>query len=336
MREKILKILPGFIMCVIIAMVAKAVAQVMPALGAATFAIFLGMIAGNTFLNNKRYDVGSKFSESELLSYAIVLMGATLNLSDIGSVGIRGVLFIIVQMTITIVGAFMIGRALGFSRKFALLMSAGNAVCGSSAIGSVSGVVHPDSKDKGLSITIVNVTGTILMFVLPIIAHFVYGNETLQTSALTGGILQSVGQVIASAQFVNTDVVEMATIFKILRIILIVVIVLVFSKVNTKEDGALWKAKGQHGNEKVKVSIPWYIIGFFLLSIINSLGLIPAVLAEGADFIGSQFEIIALAAIGMRVKFRDLVKEGPKGMLYGMLVGGLQIAAALMLIKVLL
>ena len=50
---------------------------------------------GNTIFNKEKYDEGSKFSERELLSYSIVLMGATLDLADIGSVGIGVIIFII-------------------------------------------------------------------------------------------------------------------------------------------------------------------------------------------------------------------------------------------------
>ena len=332
--DKIKKIIPGFLICVLIAIVGKVIAGIFPSLGAATFAILLGIIAGNTIFNNEKYEEGSKFSERDLLSYSIVLMGATLNLSDVASVGINGILFVVIQMCATIIMAFIIGRKLGFNRKFSLLMSAGNAVCGSSAIASASDVLNPSAKDKGISVTIVNITGTILMFVLPIIAFFIYNNETFQTSALIGGTLQSVGQVIASAQFVNEYVVEIATIFKILRIIMIVAVVMLFSKINTNEEGKLFEKHHKDNQEKIKVRIPWYIKGFFILSVINSLGIIPESIASMAHFVSGQFEIIALAAIGMRVKFSDLAKEGPKGMLYGTLVGLSQIVFALVLIKI--
>lgn len=161
-----------------------------------------------------------------------------------------------------------------------------------------------------------------------------YNNETIHSSALIGGTLQSVGQVIASGEFINEHVVEMAAIFKIIRIIFIVAVVMLFSKVNSNEEGKLFKNSKNEKSKKVKVKIPWYIIGFFILSIINSLNLIPKGLSEAAHLTSVQFEIIALAAIGMRVKFRDLIKEGPKGMLYGALVGTLQIVFALILIKI--
>lgn len=333
--EKIKKIIPGFIVCFAIAMISKGIAVFLPSLGAATFAIFLGIILGNTVFTKEVYNPGSKFSESNLLAYSVVLMGASLNLMDIASVRINGVIFIIIQMTLTICVTYFIGRKLKFNKKFSLLMSAGNAVCGSSAIASTAPVIDGDSKDKALSITMVNITGTILMFVLPILSGFLYNKEVLQSSALTGGILQSVGQVIASAKFISDDVVEMATIFKIIRIIMIVAVVIVFSKFNTNENESLFVKKEKSNEGKVEVSVPWFIIGFFILSIINSLGFIPVSFAKGAKFISGQFEIIALAAIGMRVKFKDLKEEGAISLIYGCLVGLCQIIIAMLLIKIL-
>lgn len=333
MKLKLKELFPGFIVCLIIAIISQVLAKFIPTVGSALIAIAIGIVIGNTVCNKEKYNKGTKFSESRLLEYSIVLTGFTLELMNIIEVGFNGVAFIVIQMLFTICIAYLIGKALGFGRKFSLLMSAGNAVCGSSAIATVSPVVDCNSKDKGLSITIVNVTGTVLMILLPLITLKVYNHELIRSSAMIGGTLQSVGQVIASGKMVNDAVTEMSTIFKILRIILIVGVVLLFSKLNTSEEGKLFE-KCEH-KTKVKTKIPWFIIGFFIFTIINSVGIVPEVLSHFAKTVSSQFEIIALAAIGMRVKFSDLVKEGPKGLLYGALVGLSQVVVALILIKIL-
>lgn len=332
--NKIKDILPGFIVCLAIGLIAQQIAKFFPSIGAALFAIGIGMLAGNTFLNKDIFNVGTKFSESRLLEYSIVLTGLTLQLTDIMGIGIQGVAFIALQMILTIAMCYFIGRRLKFTKKFSLLMCAGNAVCGSSAIGTVSPIVEADSKDKGISITIVNVTGTILMVVLPILTSLLYHHETLQTSAMIGGTLQSIGQVIASASLVNQEVVEFATIFKIVRIIFVVVVALTYAKMNLDENQLLF-AKKEGVAAKVKAKVPWFVIGFFIFSIINSTGILPAIISTSAKMVSSQFEIIALAAIGMRVKFADLIKEGPKAMLYGCLTGTSQIIFAFILIALL-
>lgn len=328
------ELLPGFICCLVIALVAQQIAKLVPSIGAALFAIGIGMLLGNTILNKEIFNIGTKFSESKLLEYSIVLTGLTLYLKDIIAIGYSGVGFIIIQMIFTITACYFIGKKLGFKKKFSLLMCAGNAVCGSSAIGTVSPIIDANSKDKGISITIVNVTGTILMITLPIIAGVLYNHETMHTAGLIGGTLQSIGQVIASASLVNTEVVELATVFKIVRIIFIVGVALLFARMNLEDDRPLF-SKRVGMNAKVKTKIPWFVIGFFIFSIFNSLGFIPNEISSFAKIVSSQFEIIALAAIGMRVKFKDLVKEGPKAMLYGCFTGFSQVICAIILIKIL-
>lgn len=334
--NKIKEIIPGLFIAIFVALIGKFLGNMVPTFGAASFAIIIGIILGNTIFNNPKYNKGFNFSEKDLLSYSIVLMGATINFMQIASLGFNGVIFIAVQMTLTIVVTYFIGKQLGFSQKYSLLMSSGNAVCGSSAIAATAPAIMASDKDKAISITIVNLTGTILMFILPMITTFLYSNSLTETSALMGGILQSVGQVIASAKFINEDVVTLATIFKIIRIIFLVFVVIGFSRINVKHEKHVPKEEIIEREKKSNISIPWYIIGFFILCIANSFGLIPITIQYAFKFISSNFEVIALAAIGLKVKFSDLIKEGPKSMLYGIIVGTCQIVFAITLIRILL
>ncbi len=52
--------------------------------------------------------------------------------------------------------------------------------------------------------------------------------------------------------------------------------------------------------------------------------------------ISNKFEIIALAAIGLRVNVKDLIKQGKAVSLYGLFIGLIQILTAILLIAVLL
>ena len=335
MKNFIVKTAPGFLVCVIISFLSQKIAEFFPTIGSALFAIGIGILCGNTFLNKDCFDEGTRFSEKNLLEYSIVLTGATLMLKDIAALGLSGIGFILCQMITTIFAAYIIGRKIGFNRKFCLLMGAGNAVCGSSAIATVSPVLDADTKDKGLSITIVNVTGTILMVLLPLITEILYKHETLQTSAMIGGILQSIGQVIAGGQLVNPEVTEVATIFKIIRIIFIVLVALSYSHINIEhEEKHIFTKEKNKKDSKIKAGIPWFIIGFFIMASLHTAHFLPEVFTKGAKTISQQFEIIALAAIGMRVKFKDLISEGPKGMIYGLAVGTCQVIAAFIFINI--
>lgn len=333
--EKVNKILPGLIVSTIIGFISIFLSKFVPSLGAATISIFLGMILGNLFLNKKVFHEGYKFSETELLSYSIVLLGATLSVSTIMELGLGGIIFIVIQMAVTIVGAIYIGKNLGFSENFRYLMASGNAVCGSSAIGATAPVIDADDKEKGIAITIVNVTGVVLMLLLPVLAGILYNHELIKTSAIIGGTLQSVGQVVASGAMVNEATKDLATIFKIVRVILLVVVVFVFGHLKNKTNAEILKEEEVEIVNK-KIKIPWYVIGFFVTCALFSMNLIPIEASHIAKELSSKLEIIALAAIGLRVNFKDLIKQGKEVSLYGLFVGILQILTAVILISFLL
>ncbi|MBO0459744.1 putative sulfate exporter family transporter [Enterococcus hulanensis] len=322
-------ILPGLGLSVGVAILAKLLALLVPKLGGATLAILLGIILGNTIFKQPALAVGTKFSESRLLEYSVVLLGFTVTFQTIGEMGIKGLIFILLMMTTVIAGAYWIGRKLGFNEKMSMMMAGGNAVCGSSAIGAIAPSIEANDEEKGQIITLVNLLGTIMMLTLPFLGIALFGDALLSKSALLGGTLQSVGQVVAGASLVNPETVKYAILFKITRIIFLVVVVFVFER-KAQRDGIVTK-KGS----KKKFPIPWYVTCFLIFCIINSFFTLPALFSDGAHFVSTWFETTALAAIGLRLDFRKFLKEGPRFLLYGLSVGAVQTIAALVFIFIL-
>lgn len=341
-------VLPGLAASIAISLVSQFFARFLPTLGAALIAILLGMLLGNTVLNRPELGSGTKFSEKRLLEYAIVLNGLILDFQVLKSAGIKGFVFILLQMGLTIFVTYRLGKVFGFGKRFSLLMGAGNAVCGSSAIGTVSPIVQADNKEKGISITIVNLTGTALMVLLPVLGAVLYGSDTLRTSALIGGTVQSVGQVVAAAKLVNDDVVTLATVFKLMRVLLIIGVAVLYGRMNMNEGESLFTRKKRAGVDEgsvtgagasatpaaVSYGMPWFLTGFVVFFLIRSFIGVPDSALIASKAISTQFEVAALAAIGMRVKFADIIKEGPKAILYGLTVGAAQVLTAVMLIRV--
>ena len=346
LKKELDGVLPGLAASILISLISQFLARFLPTLGAALIAILLGMLLGNTLLNRPGLSQGTKFSEKRLLEYAIVLNGLILDFQVLKSAGLKGFVFIILQMSLTIFVTYNLGKYFGFGKRFSLLMGAGNAVCGSSAIGTVSPIVQADNKEKGISITIVNLTGTALMVLLPVLGAVLYGSDTLRTSALIGGTVQSVGQVVAAAKLVNDDVVTLATVFKLMRVLLIIGVAVLYGRMNMNEGESLFTRKKRAeitASEEsgasttpaaVSYGVPWFLTGFVVFFLIRSFIGVPDSALIASKAISTQFEVAALAAIGMRVKFADIIKEGPKAMLYGLTVGAAQVVMAVVLIRV--
>lgn len=317
------KLLPGIAICIIIAFIGSQIGNFYPTIGIAPFTIILGMIASNTFFNTSIFEKGISFSEKSLLSFSIVLLGGTINFDSIKNVGFNGLLYISFQMILTIVFAVSLGKALGFSKTFQSLMASGNAVCGSSAIGAISPVISAEKTEKGIAIVIVNLTGTFLMFILTPLAKFLFSYDTIKVSALIGGILQSMGQVVAAGSLMNSDIQEMAIIFKIVRIVFIIFVLIVFSKRHCNDRASL---------KSNIINIPWYIVGFFIFCLLYSIRIIPNNLSSILKFTSSKLELIALAGIGMSIKLHSLKEQGVKVLIYGLTIGIFQIFIAFILI----
>ena len=178
--NEIKDIIPGFLVALTIGMVSNVLANFIPSLGSATIAILFGIIIGNLFLNHDVFQKGYKFSESNLLAYSIVLLGGTLSLSSLMEIKLSGIIYIKTQKDITIMVCIFVGIKLQCSRDFMYLMASGNSVCGSSAIAATASSIDASDSDKGIAITITNVMGIVLMFLLPIIANLLYNDELLK------------------------------------------------------------------------------------------------------------------------------------------------------------
>lgn len=331
--KKMMSILPGLILCTAIASLGKVIGHFFPSLGSGLFAILIGILLGNLPIgSHSKLRPGIKFSESNLLYYSIILLGATLTFHSIFEIGISGLSYILIQMVGTIAFVIWLGKKLQFEEDFRLLMASGNAVCGSSAIAATAPALSAKVSDMAVSITVVNLLGTVMMIILPAITSVLFHNDVLPSSALIGGTLQSVGQVVASGSIVGEAVKDQAAVFKISRIIFLAAVVFILQRVKHA------KQEQQPAKEKfnVKSIVPWYVGGFLILCVINSIFLFPTSVTHLIKEFGNNLEIIALAGIGMSVKIRDLTQHGWKISAYAGGVGLFQIALALLLIFILL
>ncbi|MFF3021902.1 YeiH family protein [Gottfriedia sp. NPDC057948] len=322
----IYKAIPGVVLCLLIALISESLSYILP-VGAATFSILIGLIVGNTVHLNSYFEVGRKFAESKLLEVSIFLLGATISIQMISLLGLKGILLIVTQMCLVIIFTIWLGEKLGFGLNFSYLMASGNAVCGSSAIGATAPAIQATQEEKGLAVTLVNMMGTILMFIMPLIASVLYHSETLPTSALIGSTLQSVGQVVASGSLVNDEVKNYATLFKLIRVVFLVFVVFSLSTIKRRHIE-------EESIEKVKIQFPWYVIGFVILCVFYSLGLLPGWAANISNKTSHLFEIIALAAIGLNVNLKMIIKQGKSLSLYALSIVGFQIIIAILLIQV--
>jgi uncharacterized integral membrane protein (TIGR00698 family) len=331
-------VLPGFGLSLAIAIISQWInADLLKGIGAPTVALLIGILLGNTVVRQPFWYSGTAWSEKRLLEYSVMLLGATITFQTIQQLKLTGIIFIVLQMTITISGAIWLGSRLHFSEGMTLLMAGGNAVCGSSAIAAITPAIDAKDEDKRLAVTLVNLMGTILMLTLPIISLLAFHHDNFLRGAMIGGTVQSVGQVIASATMINQPTTTFATLFKIMRIILLIAVVLIFSQIHQHHQAATTTTTvNPNISANLKRALPWYVVGFVVLCTLNSWVHFDPIISNSAHFLSGWCEVTALAAIGLRLNFAAFVKAGKKLAFYGGGVLLLQVVSAWILITVLL
>ncbi|ACA81894.1 MULTISPECIES: YeiH family protein [Leuconostoc] len=320
----------GIIMTLILSVISKFLAQWLPFLGAEGIAMLLGIVLGNTLLKQAGFAPGMKWAEKYPIEIGIALMGLTVTLRTIEQLKLHGILFILLQMSLTILIVLWLGgRLFKVSPKAAMLMGAGNAVCGSSAIASVAPAIGATDDQRRTTVATVSITGVVLLLLLPAVGPYLVGQHNILLGALVGGVVQSVGQVVGTAALINPTVVTYATLFKMLRVILLTIVVIVFSKMAQKQqtDTTVVAPKG--------IKIPWFIIAFVVLLLANSFMMLPHVLTTGAKSISGFFGIVNLAGIGLNLKINTIKKAGGKFLTYGLVTGLVQVILAVILIRIL-
>ena len=119
---------------------------------------------------------------------------------------------------------------------------------------------------------------------------------------------------------------------KLTRTIAIIPTVLVFAFIGTRiKQKELKKANKEQKVNLVKI-IPWFIGGFLLLAVLNSVGWIPEMVG-GVMKTASKFSMVAaLAAIGLGTSITDFKKAGLRPMFYGITIDILVTITALVVI----
>jgi len=297
----------GLLVAILIAILATLITHFI-SFSSATVAIILGMIVGNKFYatfhsEDSKYKRGIKWAEKDLLMFAIALMGINLNFGMLVNLGFETLLIILFGMIFTISMGIVLGKIFKLNSKLSLMIGIGNGVCGSSAIAATSGVAKVQSADIAVSIALVNLMGTIGIFLAPSLAHLL-GFSDIQAGIFTGNTLQAVGQAVAAGFSISDEAGHYATVVKMGRVLLLVPLVFILIYVAKKES-----QKEQNIEQNAKVSVPTFILWFVFFSFLASLEILPKSVEFYIATLSHYITLISMSAIGLMIHFGTIMKS---------------------------
>ncbi len=331
--KKITALLPGFALALGIAAAARLLEGLLPVhlIGASVIALFIGMIINGLWKPAELFSEGLKFTSKKILKFAIILLGASLNIKMVLEVG-KMSLYVMVFTLLTCFGiGHFVGKALKINWKLSNLISAGTGICGGSAIAAISPVIDADDTDIAYSMSATFLFDMAMIVLFPIMGQAM-GLSDMAYGLWTGTAVNDTSSVVAAGYAYSEAAGDFAAMVKLTRTLSIIPTVIVFALINAhikRREAAGTAAE----NVKAKIDIakifPWFILGFLALTAVNSLGYIPAEVSSGMKELSKFLMITALGAIGLNTSFKDMKKSGIAPMLHGFIISALVVIVAI-------
>ena len=299
-------------------------------LGASIIALFMGTII-NSFFHPTWISPALKFTSKRILKVAIILLGASLSVNTIMSVGKMTFFVMIFTFAMCFGGGYFIRKLFGLNWKLSNLISAGTGICGGSAVAAIAPVIDADDKDVAFAMSSTFLFDMVMIALYPLMGKAL-GMTDIAYGIWAGTSVNDTASVVASGYAFSEIAGDFATMVKLTRTIAIIPTVLVFAYISTRIKQKELKAANNGQKVNLVKIVPWFIGGFLLLAILNSVGCIP-VAASGIMKVTSKFLMVtALAAIGLGTSITDFKKAGLKPMFYGITIDTLVTLTALIVV----
>lgn len=265
-------------------------------------ALLLGMLVRALWRPPAALEPGIRFAGKEVLELSVAILGISVDLPLLVRAGPALGIAVIAIVVVGLAFGVAIARALGLQRRLAILVACGNAICGNSAIAAVAPVIGADAEDVASSIAFTAILGVIVVLGLPLLigplrlTNYQYG-------VLAGLSVYAVPQVLAAAFPVSALSGEVATLVKLVRVLMLGPVVVFFS---------LRERDHFAHTPSITALVPWFIVGFLAFAMVRAAGLVPATWIAPTRFVSTNLTIVAMGALGLSADVRSVAKAGSR------------------------
>ncbi len=264
-------------------------------------AILVGVAVRAAGLPMRACDRGVRFSAHFLLEAAVVLLGASVSVRALAGAGPALVGGIACLVALAICVSYGIGRALRLPHRMALLVACGNSICGNSAIAAVAPVIGACAADVAAAIAFTAVFGVVVVLALPLAIPLLHLN-TIAYGTLAGLTVYAVPQVLAATAPAGALAVQVGTLVKLVRVLMLGPVVLTFS--------VLASRSGPAARLHLHRLVPWFIVGFLGLAAARALHVLPAAWLGPIGAVAEVLTVVSMAGLGLGTDLSALAKAG--------------------------
>lgn len=290
-------------------------------------AIMMGIVIGMGIGNTARLSPGAlggvRFCATTVLRVGIMLLGIRLSLALAGASALVGLPFVAAAIAAGLTTVGWLGGRMGLSRRLGGLIAVGTSICGATAIVATAPVIGADEDEVSYAIASITVFGVAAMFLYPIVGHLLFPADPALAGLFLGTSIHETAQVAGAgmmyqAQYAAPQALDVATVTKLLRNLMMIALIPMV--------GVLYgdRAAAAPSARRVLSMVPWFIIGFALMSALRTLGdagdrpfglLTPDAWRSTVALLQSSAEwllLVAMSAVGLSSSFAGIRRIGAK------------------------
>ncbi|MEO1199118.1 MAG: putative sulfate exporter family transporter [Pseudomonadota bacterium] len=298
-------LLPGLAVAVVVAMASMFVGEHYggPVM---LFALLIG-IAFHFLYEEGPCRAGIDVAGRQVLKIGVALLGVRITFEEIFALGWSPIIMVASAVAATICFGVILSSALGLGRRFGVLTGGAVAICGASAALALASVLPKDKDSERFTLfTVIGVTtlSTVAMVLYPVLTGLMDFDHR-DAGVFLGGTIHDVAQVVGAGYSVSLETGDVATFTKMLRVAMLLPVVLLVAFLFGQASRGMQAAQGPAG-------VPLFLIGFAVMVVISSLGLLPGPVKAGIEELSRWCLVTAIAALGMKTSLKAMAQVGGK------------------------
>ncbi len=237
-----------------------------------------------------------------MLKIAVVGLGFGMNLVETLNAGKNGLLLTVTSIAFVLIGGYLLYKLLKIDRNTGHLISSGTAICGGSAIAAIAPLIKANEKQISIALGVVFLLNSLALLVFPPVGTFF--NLTQHQFGLWSAIaIHDTSSVVGAALTYGDEALKVATTVKLARVLWIIPLSLL----------TVIMFKGENN----KVKIPWFIVLFVVVIVINSYWPFSGLLSHWIPFLSKKLLVLTLFLVGSGLSIKRIKEAGWQPLVFG-------------------
>jgi uncharacterized integral membrane protein (TIGR00698 family) len=247
------------------------------------------------------------------LKLGIVFLGVRFLLGDVLKLGGASLVFVAIELGVSILLMSLLGKWFGLSPKLTSLLAIGSSICGVSAIVAAKGAIDADDEDSSYAIAAILALGAFSLVAFPAIGHAL-GMSDHAFGLWAGLAVDNTAEATAAGALYSDTAAKFAILAKTTRNATIGFVVLGYA--------IYWARKSQKEFQGSKAAFLWnkfpkFVLGFLLISLLATLNFFTKQQMTDLANLSRWAFLLTFAGVGLQTNLGQLRKQGLKPLAVG-------------------